>query len=107
MATVPIAVCDAHSHSERSGADVRCDFADASLRVRVLVGAWVRKPENGPTCGIPIPKQALTQSLSRNDTELDYLVYCGGVPRIPGSVRRLVGPLRSVRNVALEKGEKQ
>ena len=61
----------------------------------------------GRLVGYQFQRQALTQSLSRNDTELHYRVYCGGVPRIPGSVRRLVGPLRSVRNVALEKGEKQ
>ena len=55
-----------------------------------LVGG---SPEMGRFVGYQFQRQALTQSLSRNDTELDYRVYCGGVPRIPG-MRRLVGPLR-------------
>ena len=39
-------------------------------------------------------QRALTQSVGRNDTSHDGRVYCGGVPRIRGTVRRLFGPLR-------------
>ena len=42
----------------------------------------------------------LTQSLSRNNTEPDYRVYYGDVPRIPGFVRRLVGPFHFDQDVA-------
>ena len=61
----------------------------------------LESPEKGLFVGNRFQRQALTQSLSRNNTELDYRVYYGDVPRIPGFVRRLVGPRRFDQAVLL------
>ena len=54
----------------------------------------LESPETGLFVGKRCQRQALTQSVGRNDTDHDCRVYCGGVPRIRGTVRLLVGPLR-------------
>ena len=54
----------------------------------------LESPETGLFVGNRFQRKALTQSVGRNDTEHDCCVYCGGVPRTRGTVRRLVGRLR-------------
>ena len=86
------------AYSRQSAADIRSaaiSFVDVSLRVRDPGGTGkLESPETGLFVGNRFQRQALTQSVGRNDTELHYRVYCGGVPRIRGTARRKAGPLR-------------
>ena len=56
------------AHSRRSGADVR----SAAISLTSVCEYWLvgGSPEMGRLVGYQFQRQALTQSLSRNDTEL-------------------------------------